>query len=330
MIKRAVVKGIGHAVPEKILTNTEISKFVDTTDEWIVQRTGIKARRICSGEESCFSLALEAAREALESSGLSPDEIDMVIVGTVSGDYDWPTAACYIQDKLGIKNAGAFDLGAACAGFIYAVAVANSMVQSGLIKNAIVVGVDTLSKQVDWSDRSTCILFGDGAGAVVLSGVDEGTTDRGVIKTVLLSDGSGSKYLLNELGGTKYPPKSAEWFAHSYGIKMNGNEVYRFAISAMGDACEKVLAEAGMTSDQVDLFVPHQANSRIIESAAKRLNLTPDRVFINLEKYGNTSAGSIPLALYEAVECGRLKEGMVVLSVGFGAGLVWGANIIRW
>ncbi len=328
MNKNAVIKGIGHALPSRILTNEELSKTVDTTDEWIVQRTGIKERRICAPGEGCFELALTAAREALENSGLSPDDIQMVICATVSGDYDWPTAACYVQDQLGIKNAGAFDLGAACAGCIYALSVATAMVESGQIKNAIVVGVDTLSKQVNWNDRSTCILFGDGAGAVVI-GHQESTT-RGVIKTVLLSDGSGAQHILNELGGTKYPPKSEGWFAHTYGIRMNGNEVYRFAIGAMGDACEKVLAEAGMTAEQVDLFVPHQANIRIIDSAAKRLKLPPEKVFINLHKYGNTSAASIPLALYEASKEGRLKEGMVVMTVGFGAGLVWGANLIRW
>ena len=328
MNRNAVIKGVGHALPTKVLTNTELSELVDTNDEWIVQRTGIRQRRICTGDEGCFELTLQAARQALENSGLTPDDIQMVIVATVSGDYDWPTAACYVQDQLGIKNAGAFDLGAACAGFIYAASVATAMIESGQISNAIVVGVDTLSKQVNWKDRSTCILFGDGAGAVVM-GAQESTT-RGIIKTVLLSDGSGAQHIMNELGGTKYPPKSDEWFARTYGIKMNGNEVYRFAIGAMGDACERVLHDAGMTADQVDLFVPHQANIRIIESAAKRLNLPPEKVFINLEKYGNTSAGSIPLALYEAVEQGRLKEGMVVLTVGFGAGLVWGANLIRW
>lgn len=328
MNRNAVIKGVGHALPTKVLTNTELSELVDTNDEWIVQRTGIRERRICTGDEGCFELTLQAARQALQNSGLTPDDIQMVIVATVSGDYDWPTAACYVQDQLGIKNAGAFDLGAACAGFIYAASVATAMIESGQISNAIVVGVDTLSKQVNWKDRSTCILFGDGAGAVVM-GAQESTT-RGIIKTVLLSDGSGAQHIMNELGGTKYPPKSEEWFARTYGIKMNGNEVYRFAIGAMGDACERVLHDAGMTADQVDLFVPHQANIRIIESAAKRLNLPPEKVFINLEKYGNTSAGSIPLALYEAVEQGRLKEGMVVLTVGFGAGLVWGANLIRW
>lgn len=328
MNRNAVIKGTGHALPARILTNDELSKSVDTTDEWIVQRTGIRERRVAGANEGCFDLSLQAARQALENSGLSRDDIQMVIVATVSGDYDWPTAACYVQDQLGIKNAGAFDLGAACAGFIYALSVGTAMVESGQISNAIIVGVDTLTKQVNWNDRSTCILFGDGAGAVVL-GAQESTT-RGVIKTVLLSDGSGADHIMNELGGTKYPPKSEEWFARTYGIKMNGNEVYRFAIGAMGDACEKVLHDAGMTADQVDLFVPHQANIRIIDSAAKRLGLPPEKVFVNLEKYGNTSAGSIPLALHEAAAQGRLKEGMVVMTVGFGAGLVWGANLIRW
>jgi 3-oxoacyl-[acyl-carrier-protein] synthase III len=328
MAMKAVVKSVGHGLPVKIMTNAEISTIVDTTDEWIAQRTGIRERRICTGEEGTYSLAVLAAQEAFDRSGLAKEEIDMVVVGTVSGDYPWPSTACHVQDQLGLSKAGAFDVQAACASFIYSLATATAMIESGAIKNAIVVGVDALTRQVNWEDRATCVLFGDGAGAVVLCA--EENTDRGVGKTILLSDGSGAKHIHNDLGGSKYRPKTPEFEERIYGIKMNGAEVYRFAVGAMGDACERVLELAGIESSEVDLFVPHQANLRIIESAAKRLHLPPEKVFTNVEKYGNTSGGSIPLALYEAVESGQLKPGMLVLTVGFGAGLVWGANLIRW
>jgi 3-oxoacyl-[acyl-carrier-protein] synthase III len=325
---KAVVRSVGHAVPKKILTNDDLAKIVDTNDEWIVQRTGIKERRICEGEEGTFSLATDAAREAYERSGLAPEDIDQVIVGTVSQDFLWPSCGCYVQHALGLPNAGAFDVSAACAGFIYSMANAAALIESGAAKNIIVVGVDALSKQVDWTDRSTCVLFGDAAGAVVLS-AEEGS-DRGVVKTVMLSDGSGAAHICIGAGGTRYRPGTPDYDQKEYKIHMAGSEVYRFAVGAMGDACVKVLELAGISAEQVDLFVPHQANSRIIESAAKRLELPPEKVFVNVDKYGNTSGGSIPLALYEAVENGRLKPGMLVLTVGFGAGLVWGANLIRW
>lgn len=333
MKTKAIVRSIGHAVPKKILTNADLSKIVDTSDEWIVQRTGIKERRICEGAEGTYSLAVESAQEALDRSGLAKEDIDMVIVGTVSGDFLWPACACFVQDALKIPNAGAFDVSAACAGFIYSVANAAALIESGAAKNAIVVGVDSLSKQVDWTDRATCVLFGDAAGAVVLSAEqveDDAVEPRGVIKTVTFSDGSGANHICIGMGGTRYRPGSPDYDSKFYKISMAGAETYRFAVNAMGDACVKVLEEAGMTADQVDLFVPHQANLRIIESAAKRLELPPEKVFVNVDKYGNTSGGSIPLALYEAELEGRLKPGMVVMTVGFGAGLVWGANLIRW
>lgn len=330
MNKRAVIRSVGHAVPVCIFTNEELAKEknIDTSDEWIIQRTGIKQRHICTGDEGAHSLAINAGREALERSGLDKSEIDMVIVGTVSGDYIWPSTACFVQDALGLKSAGAFDVSAACAGFIYSLANATALIETGVVRNALVIGVDALSKQIDWTDRSTCILFGDAAASVIVSGVEGG--DRGVIKTVMLSDGGGAPFINIDLGGTKYPPNCVAPAGLKYGIQMKGNEVYRFAIKAMGDACEKVLAEAGIDASEVDLFVPHQANLRIIDAAAERFNFPSEKVFKNVHKYGNTSGGSIPLALYEAVETGRLKPGMLVLTVGFGAGLVWGANLIRW
>jgi 3-oxoacyl-[acyl-carrier-protein] synthase-3 len=328
MSMRAVIQSSGHAVASRVVTNDDISKFVDTSDEWITQRTGIRERRVCGPGEGTGTLAFEAGKRALDRSGIAPEELDLVVVGTVSGDFIWPSTACHIQDRLGASRAGAYDVSAACAGFIYSLATASGMIESGAVRNALVVGVDCLSKQVDWTDRATCVLFGDAAGAVVLK--REAGTDRGVIKTVLLSDGSGARHIHIEVGGSRYPYGSPEAEGKRSKLFMAGAEVYRFAVNAMGDACCRVLEEAEMSIEDVDLFVPHQANLRIIQSSAEKLGLPPSKVFVNVQKYGNTSGGSIPLALSEAAEEGRLKPGMVVMTVGFGAGLVWGANLIRW
>ena len=325
---RARIEWVGHAVPPRILTNDELSTMVDTNDEWIFSRTGIRQRHISGPDETPFTLALEASQKALAHSGVAAEDLDMVIVGTVTGDMQFPSTSCLLQDAIGAKHAGAFDVGAACAGFIYSIANAAAHIETGMAKKVLVVGVDVLTKIVDWTDRSTCVLFGDGAGAVILKGVEG--SERGVIKTVLLSDGSGAKHIHNEVGGSRYPFGSPQAAPRSQKVYMNGNEVYRFAVQAMGDACMKVLAEAKMTPDEVDLFVPHQANIRIIESARERINLPSEKVFVNVDRFGNTSAGSIPIALSEATEMGVLKPGMTVLTVGFGAGLVWGANLIRW
>lgn len=328
MTRRAVIKGTGHALPDKVVTNADIEKLVDTSDEWITQRTGIKERRMCREDETTSGLATVAGREAMDRAGVGPEDIDLVVVGTVTGDMLFPSTSCLVQDALGIKNAGAFDVGAACAGFIYSLATTGAMVEAGRSKRALVIGVDTLTKVIDWTDRSTCVLFGDGAGAVVLEPMEN--TDRGVVDTVLLSDGGGAKHINIEVGGTLHPAcrPGSEKFRST--VFMAGAEVYRFAVVAMGDACCRLLAQVGMTSEDIDLFVPHQANLRIIKSAAERLNLPDEKVFLNVQKYGNTSGGSIPLALYEAEKEGRLKQGMNVMTVGFGAGLVWGANLIRW
>lgn len=328
MSTRAVITGIGHCVPEKILSNADLEKMVDTNDEWITQRTGIKERRMTADDEAASHLGIAAGREAMKAAGIGPEDIDLVVCGTVTGDYSFPSVACMIQDGLKIPSTGAFDVGAACAGFIYSLDVAASMVETGRARRVLVVGVDVLTKFVDWTDRSTCVLFGDGAGAVILEG--QTGTDRGVINTTLLAEGSGGVHIIRKKGGSRFPLGKPYSEGESPYIYMNGAETYRFAVNAMGDACKKVLEQAGMEADAVDLFVPHQANLRIIKSAAERIGLPEDKVFINVHKYGNTSGGSIPLGLYEAVQEGRLKEGMVVMTVGFGAGLVWGANLIRW
>jgi 3-oxoacyl-[acyl-carrier-protein] synthase-3 len=325
---RAVIEGVGAAVPEKRLTNADLERMVDTNNEWIMQRVGISERRITESHETTSTLSIQAAKIALENAGVRPDELDLIICATVTGDMFTPSTACLIQNELGAFSASAFDLNAACAGFIYALNVACSMIQSGQHQRVLVIGADTLTKFVDWSDRSTCILFGDAAGAVVLTGRTD--TDRGVLESVLLADGRGAKHINIEVGGSRNPLSDPCSLEKRSSITMAGSEVYRFAVKAIGDACCQVLEKAGMTSDQIDLFVPHQANDRIIVSATERLNLPREKVFRNIQKYGNTSAGSVPLALYEAEQSGQFKKGMLVLTVGCGAGLVWGANLIRW
>ena len=328
MSMRAVIQGVGHAVPGTVLTNRDLEARVDTTDEWIVQRTGIRERRISTTDESTFTWALQASQRALESAQIEAQELDLVVCGTVTPDMLFPATACLVQDAIGAHRAGAYDLGAACAGFIYSLATASAMIESGAAQTALVIGADTLSKYIDWNDRATCILFGDGAGAVVLRG--EKDTDRAVVKTVLVSDCSGGRHINIAGGGSRVPYGSPRWDETSKFIYMAGSEVYRFAVTAMGDACCRALELAGLSDTDIDLFVPHQANLRIIESAAKRLKLPPEKVFINVERMGNTSGGSIPIGLSEAQAAGRLKKGDLVMTVGFGAGLVWGANLIRW
>lgn len=325
---KSVISGVGHGVPERILTNDDLAKLVDTNDEWITQRTGIKRRHVCTGDESAADLSIAAANQALEQAGVSPAEVDMVLLATVSGDYMFPSTACLVQDAIGARNAGAIDIGAACAGFIYGVAMADGLIRSGMKQSVLVVGVDVLSKWVDYTDRATCILFGDAAGAVLMQ--PNRDDDRGVIHTVLCSDGSGARHIILEKGYSRHGGTHAVLDTRKTAIEMNGRETYRFSQVAIGDALCRVLDEAGMSPSDIDLFVPHQANSRIIEASAERLNLPSEKVFMNIEEYGNTSAGSVPLGLYEADRSGRLKRGDVVLTVGFGAGLVWGANLIRW
>lgn len=323
----AVIRSIGMSVAERVMTNHDFEEFLDTSDEWIKSRTGISERHIASVEETASTFATRAAAEALEKAQVDPKEVEMILVATVTGDMQFPSTSCLVQNSLGATNAGAFDVGAACAGFIYACEVLSSMIKGGSVRNGIVVGVDVLTKIVDWTDRSTCILFGDGGGAVFMEASDE---DRGVMCTVMKSDGSGGKYIRLAVGGSLYPSRSPQAEGKSDRVYMAGREVYKFAVKAMGDSCCTVLEKAGLSVDDVDLFVPHQANLRIIEAASDRLGLSPEKVFINVDRYGNMSAGSIPVALYEAEQMGRLKRGDLVMTVGFGAGLVWGANLIRW
>ena len=320
----AHIVGWGAKVPEKVLSNRDLEQMVETSDEWIRERTGIVERRIASDRENAVSLGLAAAREALNRANILPHEIDLIIVATSSPEYLFPATANLIQDRLGATRAGAFDILAACTGFIYAVGLAAAQIQAGAIDTALVIGTETLSRIVDWNDRSTCVLFGDGAGAFVLRASD---IPGGVRHFVLHSDGSGGDYLFARSGvrsswnGLSKPEQS---------IVMNGREVFRFASRVMVQATEEVLEKAGLGIEDVDLIVPHQANLRIIQAAARGLNLPEERFFVNIERYGNTSTASIPLAITEAVERGCLKPNDKVVLVGFGAGLTWGAMLLEW
>lgn len=319
--------GTGKYVPERILTNSDLEKMVETNDEWIVSRTGIKERHIAAPGQATSDLAYEAALKALESAGMKAEELDLIIVATVTPDSAFPSTACILQDKLGAKGAAAFDLSAACSGFVYSLATATGFIQNGMYNNALVIGADTLSSITDYTDRNTCVLFGDGAGAVIVGEVPEG---RGFQSFDLGAEGSGGNLLHLEAGGSRLPASHQTVDDKKHFIYMNGREVFKFAVRVMGSATERVLTKAGLTKENIDLFVPHQANIRIIQSAMQRLELPQEKVVINVDKYANTSAASIPLALVEAAEEGRMKAGDAVLMVGFGGGLTWGASVLIW
>ncbi|RCW50081.1 beta-ketoacyl-ACP synthase III [Paenibacillus prosopidis] len=319
--------GTGKYVPERILSNKELEEMVETNDEWIVTRTGIKERRLASPEEATSDLALIASKQAIAAAGLTAEDIDLIIVATITPDMFFPSTACLLQDKLGAKKAAAFDLSAACSGFIYGMATGSSMIASGMYKHVLVVGAETLSRITDYTDRNTCILFGDGAGAVVLGQVEEG---RGFRSFELGADGSGGDLLKVCGGGSRVPATEESITNKKHFIHMAGNDVFKFAVRIMGSAAEDALKKAGISKDDIDLLVPHQANIRIIQSALSRLNLSDDKAMINLDKYGNMSAASIPVALAEAVEEGRVNEGDCLVLVGFGGGLTWGASVLIW
>ncbi|MDF2927671.1 MAG: ketoacyl-ACP synthase [Paenibacillaceae bacterium] len=328
MITRPVgILGTGKFVPERILTNAELETMVDTNDEWIVTRTGMKERHIASENEASSDLAYGAAMIALEKSGVSAEELDLIVVATITPDSSFPSTACLLQDRLGAKKAAAFDLSAACSGFIYGLANAVNFIAMGIYKHALVIGAECLSKITDYTDRNTCILFGDGAGAVVLGEVPEG---RGFLSFELGADGSGAQLLKLEGGGSRCPSSAATIANKQHFIYMAGSEVFKFAVRIMGNAAEEALRKAGLGKEDIDLLVPHQANIRIIQSAINRLSLPESKCMINLHKYGNVSAASIPIALAEADEEGRLKDGDCVVLVGFGGGLTWGASVLRW
>ncbi len=323
----AHITGWGMSVPETVLTNDDLSKMVDTNDAWIRERTGIQERHIAREDQFPSTLAVEASIKALRVANLRPTDLDLIICSTSSPEYIFPATACLIQDQLGATKAGAFDLLAACTGFIYALNMGAQAIRSGSIKNALIIGSETLSRFVNWKDRSTCILFGDGAGAFVLQASEQ---PGGVLSSVMHSDGSGGDLLTLAGGGSRHPATESTILDGKHYIQMDGNEVFRFATRVMASATQEVLGCAGLTIDQVQWIVPHQANIRIIKAAARGLNLPMDRFIVNVEHYGNTSTASIPIAMVEAIEKGQIKPGEKIVMVGFGAGLTWGALVAEW
>ena len=326
-IYAAGILGIGCYVPEKILTNHDLEKMVDTSNEWIIERTGIKTRHIAAPEQATSDLATIAAQRALQSANVKAEDLDLIIVATASPDMAFPSTACLVQENIKATKAAAFDLSAGCSGFVYSLTVASQMIVSGLYKNILIIGAEALSKIMNWKDRNTCILFGDGAGAAVIGRVEDG---YGTLGFNLGAYGSGGHTLCQSVGDSRIPASLETVEKDMHYIHMSGNEVFKFAIKVMGEAANAALQAANISANEVDLFVPHQANIRIINSAAKRLGLSMDKVVVNLEKYGNTSAASIPIALCEALEQGRIKKGDNVALVGFGAGLTWAACVLKW
>jgi 3-oxoacyl-[acyl-carrier-protein] synthase III len=323
---RVSITGIGSNAPQRVMKNDELALMVDTSDEWIVERTGIRERRVAAPDEALSDLALPASQAALQQAGLQPSAIDLIVVATVTPDMFFPSTGAILADQLGAKDAAAYDLSAGCTGFVYAIAQAHGMVASGLVDHVLVVGGDVLSKIVDWEDRSTCVLFGDGAGAVVLERVNEG----GFLGFELGADGSGGSQLYMPAGGSRAPATAETVATRQHFAKMNGREVFKFATRVLVDSAEKVLDECGVPVDDVDVYVPHQANVRIIDHARKKLGIPEERTVVNVDRFGNTSSGSIPLALGDAEDDGRLKEGEMVLMTGMGAGLTWGSALIEW
>jgi 3-oxoacyl-[acyl-carrier-protein] synthase III len=317
----------GSYTPERVLTNFDLEKMVETSDEWIVTRTGIRERRISAPDQASSDLAYEAAKKALAKAKISPEELDMIIVATVTPDMMFPSTACILQEKLGASRAAALDVSAACTGFLYGIATGSQFIANGMYRYVLVVGVETLSKITNYKDRNTCVLFGDGAGAALLGPVGEGF---GFQAFELGADGSGGPLLCQPAGGSRIPASSESVEKNLHYISMTGSEVFKFAVRVMNSATEAVLEKSGTPKEAIDLLVPHQANKRIIDAAIQRFGLSEDKVAINLDRYGNMSSASIPVALDEAVEEGRLKEGDNVVLVGFGGGLTWGAALLKW
>lgn len=324
---RVRILGTGSHTPERILTNQDLSEMVDTSDEWIVTRTGIKERHIVSDEEATSDIATVAARKALEAAGTDPADLDNIIIGTATSDMPFPSTACLVQANVGAVNAAAFDISAACSGFLYGLHVGHSLVAGGQAKRVLVMGAETLTRITDWQDRNTCVLFGDAAGAVVLGPSEE--EDRGILSISLGSDGRLWELLHQPAGGSRTPASYATVDARDHSIRMKGRDVFKHAVLHMSEAILAALESAGVTGDDLDLLFPHQANLRIMEAVAKKIAVPRERVFVNLERYGNTSAASIPLALDEAVRSGRCGEGSLVGMVAFGGGFTWAASVAR-
>jgi 3-oxoacyl-[acyl-carrier-protein] synthase-3 len=325
-LRSSRIIGTGHYVPTRVLTNFDLEKMVDTTDEWIVTRTGIRERRIAAENEACSDLSLAACKEAVAMAGLDPKDIDGIIIGTITGDMQFPATATFVQDRLGASNAAALDLSAACSGFIYGVNMAHAMIVSGQMERVLVVGAEVLTKFVDWNDRATCVLFGDAAGAVVLEACPHG---EGILATHMKSDGALAELLCLPGGGSRHPLTSNTFADRTRFIKMKGDGVFKWAVRAMVDATHTVLEQAGYSLSDVAVVIPHQANIRIIDAVAERLEIPRERVVVNLDRYGNTSSATIPVAYDEVVRANRLKPGDLVLFTGFGGGFTWGSVLLK-
>ena len=325
--RRSVILGTGSELPSKVVTNRDLEKMVETSDEWITVRTGIKERRVLEEGKGNADMAFRAARRALKDAQMQATDLDAIIMGTVTPDYPFPSSACVLEDMLGARNVFSFDVGAACSGFLNALSVADSFIRTGQINNALVVGSDALSRLLNWQDRGTCILFGDGAGAVVLGASQNGS---GILSTRLRTDGSYVKTLYVPAGGSLKPATPETVQRNEHTITMNGKEVFKIAVRSMEEISRQALIEADVQVSEVSLVIPHQANRRIIVALAERLGIPMERVMVNLEKYGNTSAASIPVALDEAKRQGRIKPGDIVLLNAFGAGFAWGAAVIKF
>ncbi len=324
----STIKGIGSALPEKILTNQDLERIVDTSDEWITTRTGIKERRIVEGDTASSDLATEAAIKAIDDAGIDKNDIDLIIVGTVTPDTMFPSTSCIVQAKLGLPNVPAFDLLAACPGWLYGLTVADSFIQSGKYSNILVIGVELLTKIVNWQDRNTCVLFGDAAGAAVVSRADEG--DGLIHSTFISANGNLGHLLMQPAGGSQMPASQETIDKNLHTIQMAGSEVFKNAVKYMAQAAKKAIKEAGLKDEDIDWVIPHQANIRIIESLAKKLRKPMDRVIVTIEKYGNTSSSTIPVAMVDAIEEGKIKRGDKLLLVSFGGGFTWGAVVLTY
>ncbi|MFZ3121852.1 MAG: beta-ketoacyl-ACP synthase III [Thermodesulfovibrionales bacterium] len=324
---RTKIIATGSYVPERVLTNFDLEKMVDTSDEWIMERSGIRERRIASEKEAASDLAYEAAKAALKRADIKAKDIELIIVATVTGDMPTPATACHLQHKLGIKKAAAFDVNAACSGFLYGLSIADSFIKSGAYKRILLVGTEVLSRFTDWEDRTTCVLFGDGAGAVILEATDE---DRGIVSTHIRSDGALWELLHMPGGGSINPPSKESLKKRQHYLKMKGNETFKVAVRTLENLVARTLEENKLKASQISLLIPHQANLRIIQATAERLNIPMEKVFVNIDKYGNTSAASIPIALDEAVRQGRVRDGDYVLLEAFGGGLTWASALIKW
>jgi 3-oxoacyl-[acyl-carrier-protein] synthase III len=324
---RTRIIATGSYVPERVLTNFELEKMVDTSDDWIRSRTGIGERRISAESEATSDLGAAAAKEAIKKAGLKPEQIDLILVATITPDMFFPSTACFIQDKIGAKNSAGFDIMAACSGFLYGLSIADSYIRTGAFKNILLLGAETLTKVTDWKDRNTCVLFGDAAGAVLLRG-EQG--ESGILSTHLYSDGSFWGLLNLPGGGSRNPTTENTVRQGLHFIKMNGNETFKVAVRSMEQACRDALSSNGLDASQINLFIPHQANYRIIQAVASRLAFPLEKVYLNLEAYGNTSAASIPLALDQAVASGRVKANDLILLSSFGGGMTWASAVIRW